>query len=107
MTQELVTQVHRTWGRSEISNPLLSSDLELGSQPGWNAYLEVWGEIQGLYCKVWKFWVHCDVNKNPGTKALAIGTVAAGVFLPALLRTAIFSFVFPDNVLIKRFATMR
>ena len=35
---------------------------------GWNAYLEVWGEIQGLYCKVWKFWVHCDVNKNPGTK---------------------------------------
>ncbi|KAF3552140.1 hypothetical protein DY000_02006811 [Brassica cretica] len=34
---------------------------------------------------------------------LAIGAVAAGVVLPALLRTAILSFVFPDNVLIKRF----
>ncbi|KAF3488599.1 hypothetical protein F2Q69_00052596 [Brassica cretica] len=38
--------------------------------------------------------------------ALAIGAVAAGVFLPALLRTAIFSFIFPYNVLIKRFAAM-
>nr|VDD44472.1 unnamed protein product [Brassica oleracea] len=38
--------------------------------------------------------------------ALAIGAVAAGVFLPALLRTAIFSFVFLDIVLIKRFTAM-
>ncbi|KAF3612009.1 hypothetical protein DY000_02046266 [Brassica cretica] len=41
-----------------------------------------------------------------GRYALAIGAVAAGVFSPALLRTAIFSFVFPDTVLIKRFAAM-
>ncbi|KAF3600895.1 hypothetical protein F2Q69_00035617 [Brassica cretica] len=38
--------------------------------------------------------------------ALAIGAVAAGVFLPALLQTAIFSFVFLDIVLIKHFAAM-
>uniref|UniRef100_A0A0D3D3N8 Uncharacterized protein n=1 Tax=Brassica oleracea var. oleracea TaxID=109376 RepID=A0A0D3D3N8_BRAOL len=41
-----------------------------------------------------------------GRYALAIGAVAAGVFLPALLRTAIFSFVFRDIILIKRFAAM-
>uniref|UniRef100_A0A0D3D4S4 Uncharacterized protein n=1 Tax=Brassica oleracea var. oleracea TaxID=109376 RepID=A0A0D3D4S4_BRAOL len=40
------------------------------------------------------------------TFALAVGAVAAGVFLPALLRTTIFSFVFPDNVLINRFAAI-
>ncbi|KAF3577490.1 hypothetical protein DY000_02031628 [Brassica cretica] len=39
-------------------------------------------------------------------QVLAIGAVAAGVFLQALLRTAIFSFVFPENVLIKHFAAM-
>ncbi|KAF3594714.1 hypothetical protein DY000_02023683 [Brassica cretica] len=35
--------------------------------------------------------------------AKATRAVAAGVVLPALLRTAILSFVFPDIVLIKRF----
>ena len=39
-------------------------------------------------------------------KELAIGAVATGVVLPALLRTAIFSLVFPDIVLKKCFAAM-
>ena len=38
--------------------------------------------------------------------ALAIGAVAARVVLPALLRTAILSFIFSDIVLIKHFAAM-
>ncbi|KAF3559235.1 hypothetical protein F2Q69_00010962 [Brassica cretica] len=45
-------------------------------------------------------------SKENAKEALAIGGVAAGVFLPALLRTVIFSFVFPDIVLIKHFAAM-
>ncbi|KAF3522743.1 hypothetical protein F2Q69_00048888 [Brassica cretica] len=48
----------------------------------------------------------CSVATKRLSYALAVGAVAAGVFLPVLLRTAIFSYVFPDIVLIKRFAAM-
>ena len=46
--------------------------------------------------KVFNFLKNCGVG-------VAIGAVAAGVVLPALLRTAILSFVFPNIVLIKLF----
>ncbi|KAF2597580.1 hypothetical protein F2Q68_00009678 [Brassica cretica] len=46
------------------------------------------------HSKVFNFLKNCGV---------CVGAVAAGVVLPALLRTAILSFVFPDIVLIKRF----
>ncbi|KAF3540693.1 hypothetical protein F2Q69_00021897 [Brassica cretica] len=37
--------------------------------PVWNAHLEVYGEIHGLNCTLWKSWPQCDVNKSPGIRA--------------------------------------
>ncbi|KAF3503658.1 hypothetical protein F2Q69_00043978 [Brassica cretica] len=51
--------------------------------------------------KVFDFLKNCGVCIGVGHRRSG-----AGVFLPALLRIVIFSFIFPDIVLIKHFVAM-
>lgn len=45
---------------------------------GWNACLEVWGEIQGLSCTLWKSGVKYEVIQSSGTK-VAVSEYSLGL----------------------------